>query len=432
MECKMDVSQKILSDITVFSKYAKYIPEVNRRETWEELCERNMVMHIRKFPQLKDEIKFVYKNFVYTKKVLPSMRSMQFAGNPIELSNVRIFNCSYMPMNHPVAFPELMFLLLSGVGGGISVQKHHVEQLPEIVGTSDKTRRFLIGDSIEGWADAIKVLLKAYTCKKPDPVFDYRDIRPKGARLLTAGGKAPGPDPLRICIDKLRAVLNNAVGRKLSSLEVHDMCCHIADAVLAGGIRRAAIISLFDRDDLDMLSCKSGDWWEQNPQRGRANNSAVLPRQEVTKEEFDELWERIKNSGSGEPGIFWTNNKEWGVNPCVTGDTLITVRDHGMSMDGEILSEGTIYQIPIKMLVEQYEHNNLPPMILSYNIQTGKVELDYLDAAILTRKDATVIKLVLEDNTELKLTPDHKVFTENRGWIEAKDLTERDILIKIS
>ena len=250
--------------------------------------------------------------------------------------------------------------------------------------------------------------------------------------MLTAGGKAPGPDPLRICIDKLRAVLNNAVGRKLSSLEVHDMCCHIADAVLAGGIRRAAIISLFDRDDLDMLSCKSGDWWEQNPQRGRANNSAVLPRQEVTKEEFDELWERIKNSGSGEPGIFSTNNKEWGVNPCVTGDTLITVRDHGMSMDGEILSEGTIYQIPIKMLVEQYEHNNLPPMILSYNIHTGKVELDYLDAAILTRKDATVIKLVLEDNTELKLTPDHKVFTENRGWIEAKDLTERDILIKIS
>ena len=256
----MDVSQQILSEITTFNKYAKYVPEIKRRETWQELCERNMVMHIRKYPHLKNEIKEVYKNFVMTKKVLPSMRSMQFAGQPIELANNRMFNCAFVAADHPAAFWETMFLLLGGSGVGYSVQTHHVSQLPLVQGTTDKPRRFLIGDSIEGWADAVKVLVRSYFEGKSDPVFDYRDIRPKGARLITSGGKAPGPDPLRICLDHLRAVLNNAVGRKLYSIEVHDMMCHIADAVLSGGIRRAALISLFSPDDLDMLSCKSGDW----------------------------------------------------------------------------------------------------------------------------------------------------------------------------
>lgn len=313
----MDISSKILSDVVVFNKYAKYIPEINRRETWEEICERNMVMHIRKFPQLKEEIKKVYKEYVFPKKVLPSMRSMQFAGLPIEVNNTRIFNCSYCPVDHPVVFAEAMFLLLGGTGFGYSVQKHHVNELPVIVGPTDKTRRFLIGDSIEGWADAVKVLLKAYTQGKPDPVFDFRDIRPKGAMLVTAGGKAPGPDPLRICLDHLRAILNNAVGRKLTTIECHDMLCHIADAVLSGGIRRAAMISFFSHDDEDMLSCKSGSWWELNPQRGRANNSAVLERATITEEEFKSLWKKVELSGSGEPGVYFTNDKEILSNPCV-------------------------------------------------------------------------------------------------------------------
>ena len=231
----MDISQKILSDVVIFNKYAKFIPELNRRETWEEICERNMVMHIRKYPMLKDEIKYAYKNFVVPKKVLPSMRSMQFAGLPIELNNSRIFNCAYAPVDHPVVFAEAMHMLLGGTGFGYSVQKHHIEKLPVIVGTTDKSRRFLVSDSIVGWADAIKVLIKAYTQGKSNPDFDFRDIRPKGSMLITAGGKAPGPDPLRICIDHLRAILNNAVGRKLTTIECHDMMCHIADSVLSGG-----------------------------------------------------------------------------------------------------------------------------------------------------------------------------------------------------
>lgn len=313
----MHLSQEILSDITVFSKYAKFIPDQQRRETWAEIVTRNRDMHVKKFPALKDEIKAVYKDFVMTKKVLPSMRSMQFAGKPIELSNTRIFNCSYLPIDHPVAFAEVMFLLLSGTGVGYSVQKHHIENLPTIVGCTDRSRRFLIGDSIEGWADAVKTLIKAFTTGKPAPLFDYGDIRAKGTLLVTSGGRAPGPDPLRICLEHIRSVLGGAVGRKLQPIEVHDICCHIADAVLAGGIRRAAMISLFDATDMDMLSSKSGNWWELNPQRGRANNSVVLDRDATTEEQFKSIWARVELSGAGEPGFYWTNDKNWGTNPCV-------------------------------------------------------------------------------------------------------------------
>jgi len=311
----MDKSQKILSDITIFNKYAKYVPEAQRRETWEELVSRNMVMHMKKYPQLKEEIKDVYK-YVYNRQVLPSMRSLQFGGTPIELSNNRMFNCAYSPVDHPAVFSETMFNLLGGSGVGFSVQRRHTDRLPTILGPSAKQRRFLVGDSIEGWADSIKVLIKAYTLGKSDPVFDFRDIRPKGARLITSGGKAPGPDPLRICLDKLRSVLNNAVGRKLEPIEVHDMICHIADAVLSGGIRRAALISLFDKDDMDMMSAKSGTWYELNPQRGRANNSVALNRDEITEEEWFAIWRRVEQSGAGEPGVFWTNNYDVGTNPC--------------------------------------------------------------------------------------------------------------------
>ena len=314
----MDASQKILSDLTVYMKYAKFLPDVNRRETWEELVTRNMNMHIKKFPQLAGEIVEVYK-YVYDKKVLPSMRSMQFGGKPIEISPNRIYNCAYLPIDHLDAFSEAMFLLLGGTGVGYSVQKHHVEQLPEIrKPNANRKRRFLIGDSIEGWADAIKVLFKSYFGDQlSTPEFDFSDIRAKGAQLVTSGGKAPGPQPLKDCLHKLKSMLESKEdGEKLSPIEVHDMVCHIADAVLAGGIRRAALISLFSADDQEMISCKAGSWWEQNPQRGRANNSAALLRHKITKEFFMDLWKRVEASGAGEPGIYFTNDKDWGTNPC--------------------------------------------------------------------------------------------------------------------
>lgn len=376
----MDISQKILSDIVIHNKYAKYIPQKQRRETWEELVTRNKVMHQSKFPKLEKEIEEAYK-LVYDKKVLPSMRSLQFAGKPIEINNSRIFNCSYLPIDDWRAFSEVMFLLLSGCGVGYSVQNHHVDKLPEIK-IPTKDRRFLVGDSIEGWADAVKVLMKSYFgLSSSRPKFDFRDVRQKGAELVTVGGKAPGPDPLKECLVQIQKVLDRKKdGDHLSPDEAHDIICHIADAVLSGGIRRAALISLFDLHDERMLVSKTNSveskilsqehktyidafgrhemeneivlkveqdgvvydditirrdkdsgkfwdleqyerdgtlgWWVCNPQRGRANNSAVVIRSKVKKKDFFGLWDKIVASNTGEPGIYFSNDKDWGTNPC--------------------------------------------------------------------------------------------------------------------
>ena len=313
----MEVSNQILSDITVHMKYARYLEGKQRRENWNELVTRNMEMHIKKYPQLRDEIIETYK-MVFDKKVLPSMRSMQFGGKPIEVSPNRIFNCAFMPVDDLRSFSEAMFLLLGGTGVGFSVQRHHVEKLPEIRKPNEnRTRRYLVADSIEGWADAVKVLLNSYFKGTSKIRFDFSDIRPKGAKLVTSGGKAPGPQPLRECIVKVKGILRQKEdGDKLTTIEAHDIMCHIADAVLAGGIRRAALISLFSADDIEMLTAKSGNWWELNPQRGRANNSVVLLRHKIKKDFFMDIWERVRASGAGEPGFYFSNDKDWGTNPC--------------------------------------------------------------------------------------------------------------------
>lgn len=323
----MNNTQKILSEVVVYNKYAKFLPQKNRRETWQEIIERYSSMLVRKYCEdskgneinkdLKKEIIHNTNNYLLNKKILPSMRALQFAGPAIEKNEARGYNCSYMPMDDYRAFSELMFLLLGGTGAGYSVQYHHVEKLPEIQKPT-KQAKYLIGDSIEGWADAVKQLMKSYYgITKVKPRFDYSDIREKGAMLVTAGGKAPGPEPLRIClthIDSMLSEKNN--GDKLTPFEVHRICCLIADAVLAGGIRRAALISLFSMDDKVMATCKHGAWWEKFPELGRANNSAVILRNRVKKPEFDALWKMVVDSNSGEPGIYFTNDPEYGTNPC--------------------------------------------------------------------------------------------------------------------
>lgn len=375
----MNIEQSILSDITAFLKYSKYNTELKRRETWNEIVDRNKLMHTIKFPNIKDEIEHAYK-YVYDKKILPSMRSMQFAGKPIDINNVRIYNCAYLPIDDHRCFSEIMFLLLSGTGVGYSVQSHHIDKLPEIkIPTKDK--RYLIGDSIEGWADSVRILIKAYLTGGAKPIFDARDVRTKGARLVTAGGKAPGPEPLLECLSQIENILKRKQnGDKLSTEECHDIICHIADAVLSGGIRRAALIALFDMDDESMLNCKSSNikskiiskdyiqytdgsglqidhdvmnltieqngiiykniiirrdknsdlfwdleqynrdetlgWWVCNPQRGRANNSAMILRHKIKKNEFITLWKKVEESNSGEPGIYFSNDKDAGTNPC--------------------------------------------------------------------------------------------------------------------
>jgi hypothetical protein len=385
----MEVSNQILSEITIYTKYARYIDSMDRREQWKELVTRNKEMHIRKYPHLKEEIEKAYK-YVYEKEVFPSMRSLQFGGKPIEISPNRIYNCAYLPIDDWHAFSEAMFLLLGGTGVGYSVQKHHVEALPEIHKPNpNNIKRYLINDSIEGWADAVKHLMKSYFKGGATHKFDYSDIREKGARLVTSGGKAPGHEPLKKCLDTIQGLLAaKNDGDKLTPIEVHDIVCHIADAVLAGGIRRAALISLFSATDKDMMSSKTNfrvhewdhlleegpvneqgepvkvhavhtddsgakyydikvsvdepgyglterdltwvsefefnqmkdtqklPWYYFQPQRGRANNSVSLVRSRITKKKFMDLWKTVEDSGAGEPGFYFSNDKDWGTNPC--------------------------------------------------------------------------------------------------------------------
>jgi ribonucleoside-triphosphate reductase len=312
----MDLSQKILSDITVYSKYARFNHDKQRRETWDEIIDRNKAMHVAKYPSLANEIGDVYERSVRTKKVLPSMRSLQFAGKAIERNPSRIYNCAYLPIEDTRAFSEIMFLLLGGTGVGYSVQYRHVDKLPVVVGPSRLSRRYIVGDSIEGWADAVRVLVESYFYGKRRVEFDYSEVRLKGTELVVSGGKAPGPEPLAECLDLVARVLERSIGSRLRPIDAHDIACYLADAVLAGGIRRAAMISLFSYNDDEMINAKSGEWYNDNPQRGRANNSVVLHRTKTSLKQFVALWERVKASGAGEPGFYWTNNFDWGTNPC--------------------------------------------------------------------------------------------------------------------
>lgn len=398
------MDKQALADITVFNKYARFLKSKGRRENWFEIVKRNADMHKVKYPWMAKEIDDVYNKFVYTKKVLPSMRSLQFGGIPILMAENRIFNCAYAPAESTKFFSELMFLLLGGTGMGYSVQHRHIDKLPKIkTPESDLEYKFQVQDSIVGWSDAIKVVTKAFFNAGTLPIFDYRDIREKGSELVTTGGLAPGPEPLRVCVEQLIVLLRNAIGRKLTSFEVHCMACIIADAVLAGGIRRAAMICLFDRDDIDMLTCKSGEWYKEYPYLARANNSAVLPRSEVTELEFYSLMERIEDSGQGEPGVYWTNNKDWGTNPCcVSGDSLIQT-SLGIRRVTELLNQPFIAEI------------NGEPYISKTGFWKTGSKLTYT--------------VTTSHGTKFRATGDHLVLTDKNEWVQLLNLNIGDSIV---
>jgi ribonucleoside-triphosphate reductase len=310
----MNKSNRLLSEIVSYRTYAKHLTAFNRRESLEETLNRNLTMYLEKYPKLSRDIIKAFKQ-VHDFNVMPSMRSLQFGGEAISRNNVRLFNCSFANITYPRIFAESLFLLLSGTGFGFSVQKHHVVQLPTIKKPKEEGV-YIVHDSIEGWAEALNQLISAYFFGSIRPIFDFSKVRQKGSYLVTTGAKAPGPEPLRQMLSKVEQVLTSAISRKLVTLEVHDIICLIADCVLSGGIRRAALISLFDRNDNLMLTSKHGSWWEKHPHRARANNSAVLPRSETTFEEFKNVYDMCIASNAGEPGFFWTNNIEWGTNPC--------------------------------------------------------------------------------------------------------------------
>lgn len=310
----MRLEDQLLSEIVRYRTYSKFIPELQRKETFEETINRSHMMDLEKFPHIAKDLTKAYSK-VHDLEIMPSMRGLQFAGKGVLANQARRYNCCFLHMDSVDGFAETMFLLLSGCGVGFSVQKRHVSKLPKVVGYNEECK-FTVADTIAGWSEALDMLMRAYFYGRTRPVFDFSRIRPKGSRLYTTGAIAPGPEPLKHALVEVEKILRNARGRHLRPIEVHDMVCIFSEAVLAGGVRRSALISLFDKDDNEMLTCKTGSWWLKAPWRARANNSVVLLRGAVSKEEFSALFKICKESNAGEPGFFWTNDLDWGTNPC--------------------------------------------------------------------------------------------------------------------
>lgn len=321
------MSIKALQEYTRFSKYARYDKSKQRRETWPEQITRVLDMHRRKFAgvDLEEELRIV-ENAMLAKEVLGSQRALQFGGAPIERINSRMYNCCVSYIDRPRFFQETMFVLLCGCGAGFSAQKHHVAKLPKVQAPSVNSKTvYQIPDSIEGWSDAIGVLMSSYFVdSQPFPEvagryveFDYDLIRPEGSPI-SHGGKAPGPKGLKASLEKIRKLLDKATkdgARQLRPIEAYDIVMHISDSVLSGGIRRSATICLFSPDDEEMINAKTGDWYVRNPQRGRSNNSVVLVRDQTTREHFQTIMKSVRECG--EPGFVFTEDSEIVYNPCV-------------------------------------------------------------------------------------------------------------------
>ena len=326
----LEIGKEMMSESKYFMGYSRWMEDQNRYETWDESVGRVMDMHRQKYadkmtPALEEAIDFAEEAYK-DKLVLGAQRALQFGGEQIFKHESRMYNCSSSYADRPRFFSEAFYLLLSGCGVGFSVQKHHIDRLPTIARRSPKKAKvFQIPDSIEGWADAIGVLLSSYLTegaqfpeyKGCQVHFDFSKIRPRGA-FISGGFKAPGPDGLRKTLIKCEELIENLLKEapvlRLNSITVYDLVMHISDAVLSGGVRRSATICLFDKDDQDMLTAKTGNWFVDNPQRGRSNNSAILVRGELSRDEWSMIMKNVKQFG--EPGFIFTESKEFTTNPC--------------------------------------------------------------------------------------------------------------------
>jgi len=352
-----------VTDYIHASKYARWIPELKRRELYHETVTRVMEMHIRRFPSLEPAIRRHFK-LVYDKRVMPSMRSMQFGGAGIEAHHARMYNCSFTLVDRPEVFGQSLYLLLCGCGVGFSVQNQHVAKLPAM-GVVDKRKviGFDVGDDIEGWGEAVTALVTAQI-EGVYIEFNYKAIiegHPEGAPLKTSGGKAPGHLPLKRALETIRAILANAAGRRLKPIECHDIMCHCAEAVLAGGIRRSSLISLFSPDDEEMMTCKTPEhfsWGGKNAQREMANNSAVFLRSDLQdiskvgdvdwKAKFKQCFD-FAVAHYGEPGFFLTDHLDYGTNPCgeIGLNPVMFVNPHSEEDDHLLREQGlTEYDHP--------------------------------------------------------------------------------------
>lgn len=386
------VGRDMLSQSKFYMGYSRWIDEEAKYEKWNESVERVMNMHRQKYEhvmtdELEELIAFAEKHYK-EKRVLGAQRALQFGGDQIFKHVARMYNCVSSHVNRPEFFQECIYLLLCGCGVGFSVQKHHIEQLPKLKKRYDKKSKvFTVPDSIEGWADAFGVLLSSYFEKDaPFPEyqgcqihFDFSKIRLKGSEI-SGGFKAPGPDGLRTALTKCEEVLESLVRDskepvKFTSIASYDFVMHMADAVLSGGVRRSATICLFSKDDEEMLNAKTGDWFIKNPQRGRSNNSVMLERSKVTREEWAHIMKSVKHSG--EPGFIFTDNLEFTFNPCVEIGKLPITEDGRSGFQGCNLCEISGSACPTK---EDFMDACKAASIIG-TLQSGYTDFKYLSQA---------------------------------------------------
>jgi len=321
-------------EFIALSRYARYIESENRRETWGETVDRYfgfMTNHLGKNhgytpkPELLKEL----REAVYNLDIMPSMRSVMTAGAALERDNVAGYNCSFVPVDSPRSFDETMYILMCGTGVGFSVEYKYINKLPAVPEKLEKTTTtIVVEDSKQGWAKAYKELL-AMLWAGQIPVIDVSKLRPAGARLKTMGGRSSGPQPLVNLFDFTIAKFKNATGRQLKPIECHDIMCKIGEIVVVGGVRRSAMISLSNINDIEMAQAKTGNWWENNSQRALSNNSVAYSRK-PEMEQFIAEWKNLYDSKSGERGIYNVNAAQkqasrwgrrdpeihYGTNPC--------------------------------------------------------------------------------------------------------------------
>lgn len=409
---------KEMSNFVFASKYARYNEKAKRRETWEEAVSRVETMHLKKYSFLTKEDKAeIVKAFdsVREKKTIPSMRSMQYGGTPIEAKNPRIFNCSVRHVDSLRAFSEIFFLALCGCGVGIGLQKQFLDRLPDLVDSSDKTGTvitYVVEDTIEGWSDSIEGLLNcyfkntAYSGRKL--VFDFSRIRKKGSKIKTGGGKAPGYKPLKNALSKIKKMLDGLIEEsginRLRSIDVCDILCHCADAVLSGGVRRSALSFIFDKGDELMMSAKTGDWFKDNPQRARGNNSVLLLRNDTTLEDFKGVIDKSREFG--EPGFVFANDNRQLLNPCFEINFIPETEDEvcGVQFCNLTSINGALTDTKDKFIL----HARYAALIGT--LQAGYLEFPYLSRAArkITEQEALLGVSItgMMDNPDILLDKD--------------------------
>jgi len=423
------------------SRYARWDENLKRRETWKETVKRYIDFFMNRYTK-DGYIDFLstftkLEEAIVNLEVMPSMRCLMTAGKALDRDNIAGFNCSYLTISRIRSFDELMYILLCGTGVGFSVERQYVNQLPEVAEDFyDTDTTIQVRDSKLGWANAFRELISMLYVGRV-PKWDVSKVRPAGSRLKTFGGRASGPEPLVDLFEFSINMFKNSAGRKLTSIECHDLVCKIADIVVVGGVRRSALISLSNLSDERMRMAKSGQWWIENPQRALANNS-VCYTEKPDIEIFMKEWLSLIESKSGERGIFnrvaaqkkyevpegmeysyldvcrRDENHDFGTNPCcLVGDTIIKTDKGDLSIK-EIVDNG----------FEQHK-------VLAYD--NDEIVFVDIEAGQLTRPNAELLEIEIEDDEgnvhTIQLTPDHRIYTENRGYIKAEDLTEEDIFV---